>query len=382
MTTLQLLWQCFALIAVAGQMASQPNREVSAALVDLNNGRVLESIQQLKNVLHSDPTNGPANFYLSTIYTEMKEYDLAERLVRRAMEVNSKQGPHYYQLGLIRYRQKQFRSALEFYHQALEMGSVNGAQVWRSIGDAQLELFDRDAAFQAYGEALRIQPQDARTHLALGRFYQEKGEPGPAIDHLLVAIKNDPQLHAAYPLLGRAYQQRGELGSAANILKQAVDADPSDQESRYTLGRVLIAMGRADEGREQLEKYDGIREQVAGAEGRYQTALSRIDEGKYSEAEMLLRETIRLAPKYGPALQSLGRLLADRGSPETALPILERAAEVNPLSADTWFGLATVYFQTGKQARALEAADRAVALNGDDERYQRLLKQIQDRALK
>jgi tetratricopeptide (TPR) repeat protein len=376
MMMLQLLWRYFLLFAIAGQMASQPNAAISAALADLDNGRVLESVQQLRRILQSDPTNGPACFYLSTIYTEMKEYDVAERLVRRAIEVNSKQGPLYYQLGLIRYRQKQFRSALELYHQALEMPSGNDATVWRSIGDVQLELFDRDAAFQAYTEALRIQPQDARTHLALGRFYQEKGEPGPAIDHLVVAIHNDPRLRAAYPILGRAYQQSREFGSAASLLKQAVDADPSDQESRYALGRVLIAMGRTDEGREQLEKYESIRQQVASAEGRYQTALSRIDEGKFSEAEMLLRETVQLAPKYGPALHSLGRLLLDRGSPENAVPILERAAEVTPLNADSWFDLGTAYFKTGKPAQALEAADRAVALKDDDEQYQRLIRQI------
>jgi tetratricopeptide (TPR) repeat protein len=379
MTTLQLLWQCFVLIAVAGQMASQPNAAISAALADLDNGRVLESILQLKRILQSDPTNGPACYYLSTIYTEMKEYDIAERLVRRAMQVNSKQGPLYYQLGLIRYRQKQYRSALEFFHQALDTGPTNDVQVWRSIGDVQLELFDRDAAFQAYTEALRIQPQDARTHLALGRFYQEKGEPGPAIDHLLAAIHDDPRLRAAYPVLGRAYQQKGEFGSAADLLKQAVDADPSDQESRYALGRVLIAMGRADEGREQLEKYDNIRQQIASAEGRYQTAQSRIDEGKFSEAEMLLRETVRLAPKYGPALHSLGQILLDRGSPENSLSFLQRAAEVTPLNADTWFDLATAYFKTGKPAQALEAADRAVALKDDDGRYQRLIRQIKDK---
>lgn len=371
-----------ALIALAGQMASQTNGAVSAALADLNNGRVLESIKEFKRVLHSDPTNGPADFYLSTIYTEMKDYEIAERFLRRAMELNPKQGAHYYQLGVIRYRQKQFRPALEFFHQALEMGSGNDAQVWRTIGDVQLELFDRDAALQAYTEALRIQPRDARTRLALGRFYLDKGETGPAIDHLLAAIREDPSLRASYSLLGRAYQQNGDLSSAVRILKQAVDADAADQESRYALGRVLIVMGHTDEGREQLDKYESIRRQITGAERNYETALSRIDEGKFSEAEMLLREAIRLAPNYGPALQSLGKLLIDRGSPDNALPFLQKAAQVTPLNADVWFGLGTAYFKTGKQAQALEAADRAATINDEDIRYQRLLTQIQEKVRK
>src|SRR5215475_331411 len=155
----------------ASELISQmPSRDVSisSALAELNKGRVLESIEQFKEILRSDPANDRAYFYLSTLYTEMNELEVAERYVRRAMDVNPGQGVHLHQLGLIRYRQKQWRPALIFFKQALEVGAGNNEPaVWRSIGDVQLELFDRDAALQAYETALRIQPQDARTRFTL-----------------------------------------------------------------------------------------------------------------------------------------------------------------------------------------------------------------------
>ena len=150
---------------------------LSAALAELDNGRIFESIEQLKQIVRVDPLNASPYFYLSTLYTEMGEYTVADRYLQRAIQLDPKRGVHYYQRGVIRFRQKQWRPALQLFKQALETGAGNNeAAVWRSIGDVQEELFDRDAALQAYTQALRIQPRDARTRLALGRFYLERGE--------------------------------------------------------------------------------------------------------------------------------------------------------------------------------------------------------------
>jgi len=320
---------------------------------------------------------------LSTLYTQLNEYPVAERYLKRAMELNPKQGTHYYQLGLIRYRQKQWVAALDSFKQALELGSGNNdARVWRSIGDVQLELFDRDAALQAYTEALRLQPRDAQTGLALGRFYLERGEPDRALEHLVSALEIDPALRAAYPLLGRAYRQSGHFPSAVSVLKTALETDPSDQESRYALGQTLLAMGRADEGREELDKYEAIRQQVASAEASYKAALARLTESKLPEAEKLLREAVRLAPTYGPALHSLGTLLLDHGSADKALPFLDRAVQANPLNAAHWYSLASACFKLGKITEALTAVNHAVVLNEDEAQYQRLLREIQERLKK
>jgi tetratricopeptide (TPR) repeat protein len=366
----------------AGQMSASDS-SLSAALADLNKGRVIESIQQLKQIVRANPANGSAYFYLASLYTQMGEYPFAERYIQRAIEINPKQGEYYHQLGLIRYRQKQWPAALKLFQQALAVGSGrNEASVLKSLGDVELDLFDRDAAFQAYTRASTLQPDDAQIRLALGRFHLERGEPERAIEHLLAALEADPSLRAAYPLLGRAYRQSGNLPSSESVLKKGLDGDPSDQDTRYALGQTLVAMGRVDEGRAELDKYDKIRQQVAGADASYKAALSRLDAGNFTESEKLLREAIRLAPAYGPALHSLGDLLIDRGSADKALPFLNGAIQANPLGADNWYSLAEAYSKTGKLAEALEAAQRAVVLNDEDSRYQRLLVELRQRLKK
>src|SRR6516165_6853390 len=97
----------FILVALAAPQMPSRDSSFSAALADLEKGRVLESIEQFKQIVRSDPMNGAACFYLSSLYTELSEYAVAERYLQRAMEINPGQGVHYHQMGLIRYRQKQ-----------------------------------------------------------------------------------------------------------------------------------------------------------------------------------------------------------------------------------------------------------------------------------
>lgn len=165
-------------------------------------------------------------------------------------------------------------------------------------------------------------------------------------------------------------------------MKKALASDPSDQESRYALGQTLLATGQAAEGRQELDKYEAIRQQVGSAEANYKTALARLAEGKIAEAEKLLHEAVRLAPMYGPALNSLGTLLLEHGSADKALPFLERAVRANPLNAAHWYSLAKADLKLGKLTGALTAANHAVTLNDDEAPYQRLVADIQKRLKK
>src|SRR5215831_20418167 len=160
MMTLEPIRRFALLIALSAPQMPSRDASVSSALAELEKGRVLESIQQFKEIIRTNPADSSSYFYLSTLYTQMNEYAIAEHYLKRAMELSPGQGAHYYQLGVIRDRQKQWAAAQDFFKQALQLGTGNNdARVWRSLGDVQLELFNRDGALQAYTEALRLQPR-------------------------------------------------------------------------------------------------------------------------------------------------------------------------------------------------------------------------------
>ena len=96
----------------------------------------------------------------------------------------------------------------------------------------------------------------------------------------------------------------------------------------------------------------------------------------------MLREAVRLRPSTALPSIRWDRCCLIAGHRRRRWPFLDRAVEVNPLNAATWYSLGAAYFKIGKMAEALEAAKRAVVLNEEDARYQRLVAEIQERLKK
>lgn len=364
------------LAALAYAQAGSQHVALTLALGELNNGKILDAIGQLKQIVRTDPGFAPPYFYLSRLYLEMGELPAAESYLERALSAGPEQGGYYHQLGLIRFRQKKWREALALFERALRTGAENEAIVWRNAGDASAELFDRERALEAYENSLQIQPNDARTRLALGRFYLERNESEKAVVELRAAVALKQDLPGAWAGLGRAYRRLGDLTSTVDILKKAVTLDPADQESRYGLAQALLAMGREDEGRKELETHQRLMNQAALANRTFEAGRAKQEAQQLAEAERLLESAVALAPAYSPALYSLGTVLLDRGKPAEAARALERAAASNAVNSAIHFRLGTAYFRSGKPGDALEATRRALVLDEENAGYHRQMGEI------
>jgi tetratricopeptide (TPR) repeat protein len=367
---------CWAATTALGQMSPR-ERSLPAALADLNAGKVFDAVDKLKQLAREQTESGPAYYYLARIYTEMGELDAAERYLNRAIAADPKKGVYSYQSGVIRQRQKKSSEALALFERALSLGvGADEAAVWRNIGNARAQLFEREGALEAYERSIQIEPNDARTRLALGQFLLDKDDPQKAIVHLRAAVDLEPKLPSALASLGRAYRRLGDTTSAVEILKRALELDAADQESRYSLGQLLLSLGRADEGRKELETYQRIVDQVSQADRNYDAATVHIAAGRVAEAQKLLEQSLALAPAYSPALRELGNVLLERGKPREAAEMFKRAAALNPVNAAIHFGLGTAYFRTNNLPEAAEETRRALVLDEDNPRYHRQMEDI------
>ena len=365
----------------AHAQSSQPSQpDTAAAFAKINEGNVFEGIRMLKEITRTDSSSASAYFYLSSLYTRMGRYDTAYRYLQVAMKVNPGQGAYHNQLGIIRRYEGCQAEALTAFQQALRAGmGKEEVSVWRQIGEVQVDLLAWDRAVEAYANALRLEPRHAGTRLALGRLYLERNDSARAIEEIQGALKTDPALIGAYASLGRAYRAAGDVPSAVSILKQGIERNPTDQESRYVLGQVLLALGRTDEGRREMEAYRRLDEQMTRADKLMESAVQRAQAGDLVRAEELLKDTLRLAPRYASALHLLGVVLLSRGNSKGALEMLQQATIANPLNPETYFQMGSAYLNSGQLSQALEMNERALVLEDEDPRYHALLGTIQSR---
>jgi len=359
---------------------------LTAALDQLNRGNVFEAIRSLKLAL---PENPQANFYLSGIYTRMGRYDTAYRYLSSAIQANPTQAAYYDQLGLIRQYEGCRPEALAAFRQALTLGMKNEeATVWRHIGDVHVNLLEWDKAVDAFRNTLRLRGDDAGAHLALGRIYLDRNDPAAALVELHAASAITPPISGLYAAMGRAYRASGNPESAIDVLTKAIARDPSDQESRYVLAQTLLAEGRAREGREALRDYQQLQERMTQTNSMFEAGVERARAGDLAEAEKVLREILKVAPRYAPALQILGTVLLNRGNVQPALDAFRQSLAVNPLNSETYLNMGAVYLRLGNLNTALEMTEKALVIEDEDARlynqsgeiYSRMSRPDQSRA--
>ena len=83
---------------------------------------------------------------------------------------------------------------------------------------------------------------------------------------------------------------------------------------------------------------------------------------KYQNLDTLWSDTVRKNPSSQIAHNSLGTLRSDQGRLSEALPLLERAIELDPQYAEAYNNLAIVYGQLGHLEKAYQSVQKAIEL--------------------
>ncbi|NNF15032.1 MAG: serine/threonine protein kinase [Gemmatimonadetes bacterium] len=164
---------------------------------------------------------------------------------------------------------------------------------------------------------------------------------------LLAGLEGEPEIATRLrELLGRIYTDLGEYDRARPLLDSALagadrHGDVDERASiRATLGELYLAEGRYAEGevtaREELELRQGAS---PGGSTDLATALTNLaafvnNQGRYEEAESLLREGLAMDRRLGATenvaadLNNLGVLLRNQGRYDEAIEALSESTEL------------------------------------------------------
>jgi Flp pilus assembly protein TadD len=81
-------------------------------------------------------------------------------------------------------------------------------------------------------------------------------------------------------------------------------------------------------------------------------AMAHHQAGRLAEAERFYRAVLRLAPRHGEALRSLGALYMQSEKVDQALPLLQRAQQAQPSNPEILNNLGVALRQTGRGEEA------------------------------
>jgi tetratricopeptide (TPR) repeat protein len=232
----------------------------------------------------------------------------AEKLYRRALEIDPASVDAHYLLGVLLGQRGQLQEAAVLLQRAVAAKS-DFADAHAALGNVYSLQQNKQAAAASYQEAIRLDPQNASAHSNLGLIYQSHNQHEAALRCFARAHELAPELSVALKNLTLEWIALEQFEHALSHLHELLRERPDAYEALTCLGFVLQKMHRPDAA---LGYYQRARAQNnSDAELLNNLGIVLQDLGRLDEAIECYDKAIALKPGFELALfhRSLAYLL-------------------------------------------------------------------------
>jgi tetratricopeptide (TPR) repeat protein len=323
----------------------------------------------------------------------------AARAYEKLRELSPETAEVHAQLGMIRFRQRDFSRAVPALREALKLKpglpnvDVLLAMCLSELGQYEEALPGLEKGFGQTSEGMMRRA----TGLALQRCYHGLGQDDKAADVALQLARlypDDPEVlyHAGRLISNYAYvltthlaevaptsvwmhQAAGEANESLRNYDAALDdyrkvlaLDPDRPGIHYRLGRVHLARVRpplaaADAEALAVQEFEAeLRIDPTNADAAYELGELLRKAGDLVRARTLFALAVEHYPEFEQGQVGLGRVLIAQGEPALALPHLEKAVALDPENE-------VAFFHLWQAHRALDHTEEA---RGAQVEFQRL----------
>jgi Flp pilus assembly protein TadD len=317
----------------------------------------------LSTVTTRDAKSYRAWFDLGFLYNEQGRKDDSIAAYRKAVAAKPDVFESNLNLGLILARAGN-PEAETFLRAATQLKPTDKVEegltrAWLSLAHV-LETNKPEDAAGAYCEALKLQPGNGETHLALGALLERQNDEKAAEAEYEQALKlaspaDTSSSSEAATALANLYMQGKRFPEAETMLRRLVAARPNDAVLHVQLGRVLAATGKYDEAASEMEAGLKLAPGDAGAVRDLADIYSL--QKKNAEAEPLYQQLLTATPNDAELRHALGKSLLDQHKfPEAQTEFME-AVKLKPDFGGAYWDLAVAADQNKNYPLAISALD-------------------------
>ncbi len=177
------------------------------------------------------------------------------------------------------------------------------------------------AVLSGYTEILDKNPKDYETLYERAVQYQQLGMDDEAMADVKAALSYTPEKNTdlrerEYSLLSSVAHSLGDYELALTSIQNALNLNPANYVNVYKKGHILLSLDRPEDAYRTFSSMQSLRSR--SQEAYYGMAIACVKQGKYSEAESLMKE-IESANSTSPTtFVRLGKLYEDMNRPHEA----------------------------------------------------------------
>jgi tetratricopeptide (TPR) repeat protein len=257
---------------------------------------------------------------------------------------------------------------------------LNAARAGSTDAFVYLELARRFRQQNRYAEALnllqkaaRLRPDSAEVYFEMGWIYRQLGRKDDAVEPLRHAVKLDSRFAAARLELGQAYNAIGHRKEAIEEFRHYVDLEPDDDDGYYWLGAVALSAGMTEVGLKSLEKARSLNPHRAVthlALGNYYLLHVKGKEGLNKALEFYQRAA-ELDPTTAEPVELIATVYYRQQRYADAAREFEHALRIDPRAAEVYYPLGLSYARIGEKAKSKRCLEIAAIYNAGKEAFVR-----------
>jgi Flp pilus assembly protein TadD len=379
--------------------SAELNRLLTAAQDAVNKQDYATAARDYQAYLAKKPDDAVVHYDLGYAYTALQRPADAKTEYEKAIALDPKLASAYQNLGLTLIPTDP-AAAIEPLQHAAELMPEDARTKWL-LGVA-LEAAKKDSlAIEQYEAAAKLDPKSADIRNSLGFALLRTGSAGDAEAAFREAIALQPSREAAsqaHKGLLQALIAEKKNDEAATELGVYLDAHPNDAAMRLEHAALLVDAGKDDDALAELDRAAaGGPESLRALRLR---ALIYFRKKEYDKSIPVLKNAVALAPNDPDLAAQLGHAYMENKDYPNAVNELVVAIKMNPTSNDvltdlvaaeylnknypaalhgldllaqretlplgSWFIRATCYDKLGQAASALEAYQKFLQLNKDE----------------
>ena len=196
------------------------------------------------------------------------------------------------------------------------------------LAKVNLRLEDEQEAEKLFKISIKLDKNDIRSRLELGKLYVKQGKEAEAEKLFKEIIElNSKDLHSRLEL-GKLYVTQGKEAEAEKLFQEYMKIDPNNVHARLELGKLYTKQGKEAEAEKLFQECIELDQKNVHA--RLELGKLYEKQGKEAEAEKLFQEYMELDSKNVHARLELGLLYKKQGRLEEALKMLNECGELEP----------------------------------------------------
>jgi tetratricopeptide (TPR) repeat protein len=354
-------------------------REKAAGLEQ--NGQVSEAEAAWRSVLRVDPSDAEAYAHLGLLEARQEHYAAALPLYRKALALNPGMSGVRLDLGLALFKSGALKASIDTLSPLLKgvaPSSADAVRLETLIGMAHYGLGEYAAAVPYLRKATAADPQNLPYRLVLAQSCMWSKQYQCVLDTYHQILELNAESAEADMLAGEALDQMQNQQGAIDEFRAAVKANPKAPNVHFGLGYLLWTQDQFEEAAKEFQAE--LANAPESAEALAFLADTDIHLDKPAEALPLAEKAVQVDPSVAKGHVDLGILYAGSGRQNDAVKEFKAAIKLSPNDQDPHWRLARLYQAMGKQEEAKAEFEKTKALHkAEQESIFSKLKTAQDR---